>query len=401
MPGSHAALSPSAAKRWCACPPSARLNQKYIERFGERSSEFAEEGTKAHALAEIKLRKELGKEDPSGINEFQYKAERENLGTIPAEMDRCTDDYVDTVLSNYYLLKRSCPDARLFVEQRLDMSKWIPQCFGTSDAVAVSDGGLVVMDLKYGKGVPVVAENNYQARIYALGAINEFGDLYSFQDIKTIIIQPRLDSVTEEVITKDALLQWAEDEIRPKAELAWKGEGEFKCGEHCQFCTVRALCKERAVNALGLMNHIFDSPDILPERDIGEILAVADVAGDWIKDLKEYAYSQALQGTRYNGFKLVRGRRPGRVWRDEDQVLDVMAHAGYTQDQYMTEPKLKSVTDMEKMLHKGAFDALLGKLVFQGEGKLALVPEDDKREEYNPAESALDDLFESNEETNK
>jgi len=396
MPGAHAALSPSAAKRWCACPPSARLNQKYLERFGEKSSEFAEEGTKAHALAELKLRKELGKEDPQGINEFNYEQQRKNLADIPKDMDRYTDDYVDAVLSGYYMAKRNCPDSRLYIEQRLDMQRWIPQCFGTSDAIVVSDQGLIVMDLKYGKGVPVDAVGNYQARIYALGAINEFGDLYGFTHIKEKIIQPRLDSITEEILSREELLAWAEEVVVPKAELAWKGEGDFCAGEHCRFCVVRALCKERALKAMDIFNHIFDSPDVIPEADIPALLEVSDVASAWLKDLKDYAYSQALQGVEYKGFKPVRGKRPGRVWKDEGEVLNTLCRAGYTEEQYMQPTKLKSVSEMEKMLHKSAFEALLGSLVFQGEGGLTLVPESDKRVAYSPTEIVFGDLTEDN-----
>lgn len=395
MPGAHAALSPSAAKRWCACPPSARLCQKYIEKFGEKSSEYAEEGTMAHALAELKLRKELGKDEEGGINDYNYKKQRKALGDIPKDMDRYTDDYVDVVLEKYYGAKRVCPEAKLFIEQRLDMSNWIPGCFGTSDAIVVSDQGLYVMDLKYGKGVPVDAVGNYQARIYALGAINEFGSLYGFKEIQTIIIQPRLDSVTDEILLKEDVLKWAEEYVVPKAQLAWKGEGEFCAGEHCRFCVVRALCKERALHAFGIFNHIFDSPDVIDEKDIPTLLEVSDVAMSWLKDLKDYALSQALQGQEYRGYKLVKGKRPSRVWKNDDDVLDILCHAGYSEDQYLTPRKLKSVSEMEKMLHKGAFDALLGSLVFQGDGALTLVPESDKREAYSPLELAFADLSEN------
>ena len=162
MPGQHAALSPSAAKRWCLCPPSARLNQKYAALFGDRGSEYAEEGTMAHSLAELKLRREKGE-----VNQFNYDVQVKALGNIPPDMDRATDEYVDVVLTEWYAAKKIDPSAQLYIEQRLDMSEWIPECFGTSDSVIVFDGGLVVIDYKHGKGVPVLAEGNYQARIYA------------------------------------------------------------------------------------------------------------------------------------------------------------------------------------------------------------------------------------------
>ena len=206
MPGQHATLSPSSAKRFLACPPSARLNAKLIERFGEQSSPFAEEGTKAHALSELKLRRELGE-----YNDFRFKTLKEALGDIPAEMEMFTDRYVDVVLENYYAVKRKCEDALLLIEQRLNMERWVPGCFGTGDAIIVSDEVLIVQDLKYGKGVPVSAEGNPQARLYGLGAVAEYGDLYGFPIVRTVIIQPRLESVTEETLSREDLLAWGED----------------------------------------------------------------------------------------------------------------------------------------------------------------------------------------------
>jgi len=392
MPGLHAALSPSAAKRWVTCPPSARLNQKYREVFGDQSSEYAEEGTKAHALAELKLRKEIGE-----INDFLYKAQRSELGDIPADMDRYTDDYCDTVLAEFYQMKRSDPSTQLFIEQKLDMSDWIPECFGTSDAVIVSDIGAIVIDFKYGKGLPVSAVGNYQERVYALGAYAAFKDLYNFSQVKMIIVQPRLDTVSEEIMYVDDLLVWADSEIVPAAQMAWKGEGDFKAGPHCQFCAVKAICRENVLTSLSVIQNMFDSPDVLSDKKVGELLPFLDSAEDWIKSVRDYAYNQAIQGKQWRGYKLVRGKRPGRVWKNEDQVIDQLSRAGYTKEQYCSEPKLKSVAELEKLLHKSAFQALVGKFVFQGEGKLTLVPESDKREEYSPIELAFGDLVQDTE----
>lgn len=387
MPGTHAALSPSSAKRWCMCSPSARLNQKFSDLFGDRGSEYAEEGTKAHALSELKLRRENGE-----INDFSFKKQLELLGDIPADMDRYTNDYVDTVLTELYSARKIDPNAQLFIEQRLDMSEWIPECFGTSDVVIVSEYALVVIDLKYGKGVPVSAEGNYQARIYALGAYAAFRDLYNFRHAKEIICQPRLDSVTEEILTIDELLQWAEEVIKPAAQLAWKGEGEFKSGDWCKFCNVKAICRENVLNSLAVIQNMFDSPDVIPDERVEQILPYLDMAEEWIKNLRGYAYNQAVRGHKWRGYKLVRGRRPGRVWSDEVNVVDTLARAGYTEEQYCTAPKLKSVAELEKVLKKSAFEALVGKYVFQGEGSITLVPDSDKREEYMPIDLAFGDI---------
>lgn len=387
MPGQHATLSPSSAKRFLECPPSARLNAKLLDRFGEQSSPYAEEGTKAHALAELKLRHDNGE-----INDFNFKMQKEAMGELPKDMDMFTDRYEDAVLERFYAARHTCPDAQLLVEQRLKMDRWVPGCFGTSDAVVVSDDVLVVQDLKYGKGVPVSAEGNPQARLYALGAVAEFGDLYGFQEVRTVIIQPRLDSITEEVLTRDELLAWGE-EIRPIAEQAWKGEGEFKTGDHCRFCAARAICAARAAEAMDIFKHGFDEPRVIPDSDIPGILKVLDTAEDWIKDIRAYALAQAKQGVSYPGYKLVRGKRPGRKWKNEEEVINLLARAGYEREQY-EETKLKSAAELEKVLGKSAFDAILGKQVTQGDGPLTLVTEDDKRPEYTAAEAALSDLIE-------
>ena len=390
MPGIHAALSPSSAKRWASCPPSGRLNQKYRDLFGDQSSEYAEEGTKAHALAELKLRRENGE-----INDFLYGEQLKALGDIPTDMDRATDDYCDVVFTELYAARKIDPHAQLFIEQSLDMSEWIPECFGTSDVVIVSEYALIVIDYKHGKGVPVVAEGNYQARIYALGAYAMFRELYNFKHVKEIICQPRLESVTEEVMSIEELLQWADEVIKPSAQLAWRGEGEFHSGEWCRFCAVKAICRENVLNSLSVIQNMFDSPDVISDEKVEKMLPFLDVAEEWIKDMKAYAHNQAMQGKIWRGYKLVQGRRPGRIWKDEAAVIDQLSRAGYTEQQIYTEPKLKSPADLEKTLKKSAFDALVGRFVFQGEGKLTLVPEDDKREEYRPVESDFGDLGES------
>ena len=392
MPTVHSFLPPSASKRWLSCPPSARLHAKLIERLGEQTSEFAAEGTKAHSLSELKLRLANGE-----INQFRYDAEKKLLGDIPRDMETFTDVYVDAVLERLYAARKLCPDARLFIEQKLDMSEWVPACFGTSDAVIVTDSTLEVIDLKYGKGVPISAIGNPQARLYALGAVNEFGDIYSFYTVRETIIQPRLDSITEETMSKLDLLAWGEA-IRPTAKLAYEGKGEFHCGDWCRFCAAKAICKERATTAMTIFENGFaDTPDLIPEENIAGILQVADLAEAWLKDIRQYALDQALKGAIFPGYKLVRGRAPARKWRNEDEVIDQMARAGYSQEQYMEQPKLMSVSVLEKSIGRTAFKALLAGQTVQGDAALTLVPESDKREEYSSADAAFADLADNNE----
>jgi len=375
-----------------SCPPSARLEEKLHGIFGDKSSEVAEEGTLAHALSELKLLREKGKlEDSDGINQFNYEARRKALGVVPRDMDAYTDYYVGIVIEKYMTARSITTDAKLFVEQRLDFSEWVPEGFGTGDAVIISDAGLEVCDLKYGKGVPVSAVENPQARCYGLGAIAEFGDLYGFKHIRNTIIQPRLDSVTEETLTREALLDWAEKELRPAAELAWRGEGEYNPGDHCKFCAARAICAARATKAMSIFTNGFDAPGVLPDENIPGILEVADLAVAWINDLKAYALSQALRGQEWPGWKLVHGKRPGRKWKNEEEVKEQLIRAGYTSEQY-EKTEMRSVTDIEKLLGKKAFDALVGPQVSQGEGKLELAKNDDRRVDYASADADFGDL---------
>ncbi len=392
MPGLHATLSASGAKRWMSCPPSARLEERLRGIFGEKSTPFAEEGTKAHSLAELKLLREKGRlSEDDGINDFNYDLRRKALGDIPKEMDEATDYYAEIIIEKFLTARQSCPDAQLKLEQRLDFSRWVPDGFGTGDAVIVSEELLEVCDLKYGKGVPVFAENNPQARCYGLGALHCYGVLYGFKHVRNTIIQPRLDSVTEEMLTTDELLQWAETELKPAAELAWKGKGEFNPGDHCKFCAARAICYARATKAMTIFKHGFETPGVIPDDAIPEILAVADTAIDWIKDLQAYALSQALRGQEWPGYKLVRGKRPPRKWVDEEEAKHQLIRAGYEPEVY-TETKFKSPSNIEKLVGKQAFEAIFATLVTQGDGALTLVPESDKRTEFTSAEADFSDI---------
>ena len=392
MPGLHATLSASGAKRWMSCPPSARLEERLRGIFGEKSTPFAEEGTKAHSLAELKLLREKGRlSEDDGINDFNYDLRRKALGDIPKEMDEATDYYAEIIIEKFLTARQSCPDAQLKLEQRLDFSRWVPNGFGTGDAVIISEELLEVCDLKYGKGVPVFAENNPQARCYGLGALHCYGVLYGFKHVRNTIIQPRLDSVTEEMLTTDELLQWAETELKPAAELAWKGKGEFNPGDHCKFCAARAICYARATKAMTIFKHGFETPGVIPDDAIPEILAVADTAIDWIKDLQAYALSQALRGQEWPGYKLVRGKRPPRKWVDEEEAKYQLIRAGYEPEVY-TETKFKSPSNIEKLVGKQAFEAIFATLVTQGDGALTLVPESDKRTEFTSAEADFSDI---------
>ena len=408
-PSLHAVLGASSAHRWLACPPSARLCERLGKHMTKAESPHAKEGTKAHALGELKIRNAFWKEDGMtterysrmtpkeqdaylGINDFRYNALREELGEIPGEMDKATDTYCDVVMHRYLTAKEADPGAILLLEQRYDYSKWVPKGFGTGDATIVSDNLLEVLDLKYGKGVPVDAVGNPQIRLYELGALVKFRHLYDFDRVRGTIIQPRLDSLTEEDMMVEALLNWAETEVVEPARQAWAGEGDFCPGDHCRWCAAKPVCSARVAEAMKLFKYGCETPGTIPDEQIPEILTVLDTAEAWIKDIRAYAESQALRGHQWKGYKLVRGKRPNRKWGDPEEVKAQLLRAGYSPEHFET-TALKPPGDVEKALGKPAFRALLGELVSQGEGKLTLVPESDKRLEYNSADAAFADLI--------
>mgnify|MGYP002535491276 FL=1 len=408
-PQLHAVLGASSAKRWLTCTPSARLGERLTSRFGSESSPYAQEGTKAHALAEIKVRKafyaadgmtttvysrmsEEERDAYTGINAFRYDALRAELGDIPSDMEHATDAYCDVVMEKYLSAKERDPSTRLLLEQRLDYSRWVPSGFGTGDCVIVSDSLLEVCDYKHGMGIPVDAVDNPQLRLYGLGAIDKFGQLYDFPAVRMTIIQPRLESVSEETLDRDALLDWAETEVRERAQLAWKGIGDFVPGDHCRFCPAKAVCSARVAEALKLFRYGFETPGLIPDEQVPGILETLDTAEAWIKDFRAYVEKQALNGQKFPGWKLVRGKKPNRRWADPEEVRAQLLRAGYAPGQIET-TSLKPVGEIEKTIGAKAFRALVGGLVAQGEGRLTLVPESDKRLEYASADAAFADLI--------
>ena len=408
-PQLHAVLGASSAKRWLTCTPSARLGERLTSRFGSEFSPYAQEGTKAHALAEIKVRKafyaadgmtatvysrmsEEEREAYTGINAFRYDALQTELGDIPSDMEHATDAYCDVVMEKYLSAKDRDPSTRLLLEQRLDYSRWVPSGFGTGDCVIVSDSLLEIADLKYGLGIPVDAVDNPQLRLYGLGAIDKFGQLYDFPSVRMTIIQPRLESVSEETLDRETLLDWAETEVREKAQLAWKGIGDFVPGDHCRFCPAKAVCSARVAEALKLFRYGFETPGLIPDEQVPGILETLDTAEAWIKDFRAYVEKQALNGQKFPGWKLVRGKKPNRRWADPEEVRAQLLRAGYAPGQIET-TSLKPVGEIEKTIGAKAFRALVGGLVAQGEGRLTLVPESDKRLEYASADAAFADLI--------
>mgnify|MGYP000192197033 FL=1 len=361
MPGNHAVLSASSSYRWLACPPSALE----CARLPDVQSDFAKQGTEAHALCEYKVKKALGE---------KVKDPTKSLTTFDEEMAECTDAYAQFVLESLAAAKTVCPDPLVLVEQRLDFSRWVPEGFGTGDCLIVADDTLTVIDYKHGLGVLVDAEKNPQMMCYALGALDLFDGIYDIRQVSMTIFQPRRENVSTCTLTKEELLQWAETVLKPAAELAAQGKGEYKAGDHCRFCKIRATCRKRAEYNLELAKYDFAMPSTLEDREVEAVLAKADELVSWVGDLKDYALQQALAGKKWPGWKLVEGRSNRRYVSDE-AVAAKVEEAGYSP----YEKKLMGITALTKLLGKRRFDELLTDLIEKPQGKPVLVPETDKR----------------------
>ena len=382
---SHAILSPSSAHRWIECNPSARLEENYPD----TSSAAADEGTLAHSLGELILRRYT--HDISQIEfDYLFEAIRKSI-YYNEDMLVHAEDYAAYVISFFEQAKTKTPDALLIIEAKLNMSKWVPDGFGTGDALIIADGTLHIIDLKFGKGVRVSCENNKQMMLYALGALEEYSLMYALDTVRMTIYQPRLCNVSNYEMSTVDLEKWADEELKPAAQRAFNGEGEFKPGDHCRFCKVRQQCKALYEEQMKITMYNFKDSYLLADDEIADILNRADDFKKWISAIEEYALLAAINdGKRWPGYKLVEGRSI-RTYADQQAVADALRQAGYTDDSIFTR-SLLGITAMEKLLSKKTFEAMLSPLVIKPAGKPTLAPVDDKRPEYNSTESAKSDF---------
>lgn len=371
----HARLNASSSHRWMMCPPSVKLS----EQFADKPSSYAEEGTFLHELCELKLHRYLGDMAPEAI-EAQYAEHRDN-DFYSAEAEAVTDEHVAFCIETIEAVKASCPDPLIMVEHRLDYSEYVPEGYGTGDLVIIGDGIIEVIDFKGGRGVRVDANRNSQLMLYGMGALLEFDPLYDIHTVRMTIMQPRLSNTSTYEISADELIRWAETEVRPKAILAYKGEGEFCAGEWCRFCKARYTCRKRSEYHMKLAERDFKQPDLLSDEEIADILPVADSLNSWVQDLIAYATQQAVDGRSWPGYKLVAGRSI-RKYTSEAEVIKAATDAGYT-DIYKT--SLLSVGDLEKRMGRKAFREVLGKFIVKPVGAPTLVPESDPRKPYETA----------------
>ena len=375
MANKHAVLSASSSERWLNCPPSARL----CENYEDKGSDYAAEGTDAHTLCEFRLKQALGMptEDPI-----------ENLSWYNEEMEECAAGYAAYVVELLETAKLTCSDPVVMIEQRVDFSRWVQDGFGTADCILIADGVLNIVDYKHGKGVEVSAEGNTQLSLYSLGALEIFDGIYDIDRICVHIFQPRKSNVVSSTMDKSDLYEWADTELTQKAQLAYEGQGNFSCGEWCRFCKAKAECRERAEANLALARYEFQSPALLDDEEIADILGKVDALTAWASDVKEYALQQAISGKEWTGWKLVEGRS-NRKYTSEAAVAATVEGAGF--DPY--ERKVLGVTAMQKLLGKTRFEELLAPYIEKPQGKPTLVPESDKRPAMNTAKNDFMEEF--------
>lgn len=372
----HALLSASGASRWLNCTPSAKLEDLQGEK---QTSVYAAEGTLAHELSELYIRHDvLGTVND---NDFNLRFEEimsnelfsdEMLDVVPIYVEYCTTEFRAAQQENMF--------ATLEIEQLLDLTEFVPESFGTADCVIINDAVIEVIDLKYGKGVPVYAQHNKQGMLYALGALRKYDTLYDIEKVKITIVQPRINNISTWEISVEELLKWANEELKPRAELAFKGEGELVAGDWCKFCSVKNRCRALYEEQLKVAKYEFQDPELLTDEEISDVLKRAPQFIEWVNSVTEYAQKRAIEHNKiWPGFKLVAGVSK-RKWADEDTVTEAIFSRipAATEDQIFT-TKLKSITDIEKTFGKKFVAETLSDVIIKPQGKPTLVPEDDKR----------------------
>jgi hypothetical protein len=370
----HALLSASSAHRWIHCPPSARLNAVVVD----KPSDYAAEGTDAHALCERRLREALKWKDfyPSDICE--------SLTWYSEEMEECAGEYAAFIREIINREEQSGVHPTVFIEERVDFSRYVPDGFGTADCIILANHTLYVIDFKYGQGVTVDAADNPQMMLYALGALTAFDGLYDIITVSMTIFQPRRENISTQEIRKEHIYHWAQNTLRPAAEMAYEGTGSFAVGEHCRFCRVKAQCRARAEHNLTMAQYDFRPPDLLEDEEIDNILSRINELADWAESVRAYALDAAVRGKHWGDWKLVAGRSVRR-YISEESVAQALLNDGVAPDVFYKPQELLGITAMEKALGRQRFAQLISPYIEKPPGKPTLVPRSDKREELSSA----------------
>ena len=381
----HALLSASSAARWLACPPSARLEDKFRESCGyDNSSVYADEGTLAHEFAELNLRHLAGR-----IDHKTFLCSLEALRShelYSEEIEEEVEKYTTYVMEAYEAAKTIVPDPVLFIEEKLDFSHIVEKGFGTGDSGIIADGTMEIIDLKYGKGIKVEACENPQLKLYGIGALHSYEMLYDIRQVKLTIVQPRLNNIVSWTVPVKELYRWAEETVKPIAAKAYEGKGMQKAGDHCKFCLVKAMCTTLAARNTALAKHEFKDPELLTEKQLIDIYKQIPMLVDWANAVGDHLLKEAMSGKKIEGYKLVEGQSR-RKWTNEDDVRAKLKENGYPEDSY-NKVQLKGISDIEKLVGKKEFPKMFEGLVIKPQGSPILVIESDSRPEYRSLEQA-------------
>ena len=386
----HARLSASGAAKWLACPPSVKLEEK----FPDTGSVYAAEGTLAHSVAELKVRKYAV--EPMSTRTFNTRLNKLKKHELwQPEMDGYTDEYLDYIKAE---MLSYATKPFVTVERRVDFSDVVPGGFGTADCLILAGNVLHVIDFKYGKGVPVEAEGNPQMRLYAYGAVRAYALLYSFDTVKMTIFQPRLKNISEAEISVDDLRHWAREEVHPLAVMADKGEGEFNPGPHCKFCRAKAECKARAEACMELApvaeewkeksKGTVKAAGLYSTEELAIYLKAGSILKEWYADITEHALSLCLNGVEVPGYKAVNGRS-SREFIDLDAAFEKLKASGID-EAVLYERRPLTLAQTEKAVGAKTFKELVGSYVITKPGKPTLVPASDKRQAITNAVKAAD-----------
>lgn len=377
----HALISPSAAHRWLHCTPSIRLEQQ----FGDGSSEYAAEGSLAHAIAELQLKQYFKQISPivatEGTQAFPGLITLRQDKYYTPELQKRVDEYVSFVIETFNSYLVNDPNTLIFIEQRFDLGSVIPGSFGTGDACILSGSTLHMVDLKMGKGVPVDAIDNPQQKLYAKGAIDQFSKDHFIDVVVITIFQPRIDNTNTWETSVDEIEEWIITDASPAAKAANEGVGEYVPGDHCRFCKAKAVCRANANYNLEHVKETFLNIDVLNPEEISAIILRLSNIQSWLRALKAYAISEALKGKKWPGLKLVEGTSKRR-YSDEKAIASVLIEKGFSEKEFYSS-KLIPIKDMEELLGKKTFKEMLSQYVVKPYGAPTLTDALSKKAEYN------------------
>ena len=370
----HALLSASSAHRWLACPPSAVA----AEAYDQQDTEYTREGTTAHMAAEIYAR---ARRDGQDLSSFPWREE------VTQEMRDHAQGYADYIEEQMH-----SGEVVVLLEQRVDFSPWVPDGFGTCDCILIEGNVMTIIDYKYGVGVPVSAEDNPQLRLYALGALNDYGFAYDVTQVEMHIYQPRINNISSSSLMVEDLLEWAEKTVKPTARDAAKGKGKYTAGGHCKFCPHAGRCRvlTKVCTEYVETHSLRAAVPVLAPHEVAEVLAMEPLVSLWLKRVKAQALTTLLDGGEIPGYKAVEGRT-SREWADEQRVVEILKDNGYTQDDYC-KTELYSPAGMEGAIGKKLTAKLLGSVIVKKAGAPTVVPASDRREPYDRLAEAQKDF---------